>query len=152
MSLINLASRVTLLYSRAFIGLAFTAFAAAGLSQTFAAGPVLAPGSVFAANEEGGSLSRIDLQSGAAQSIKLPVMPHNVDLSAEARLVFVVGLVPKAGDGMSTTMKMSTGGESAPATESEEPAGRLVIFLAASTAELEPHGFRTSPYFVPDAV
>ena len=39
MSLINLASRVTPLYSRAFIGLALTAFAAAGLSQTLAAGP-----------------------------------------------------------------------------------------------------------------
>ena len=128
MLLINLASRVTPLYSRAFIGLALAAFAAAGLSQTLAAEPAFGPGSVFTANEEGGSLSRIDTQSGAVQSIKLPVMPHNVDLSAEARLVFVVGLAPKAGDAMSTTMKMPTGGESAQATEGEEPAGRLVIF------------------------
>ena len=128
MSLINLASRVTPLYSRAFIGLAAAAFVAAGLSQTPAAGPAFAPGSVFTANEEGGSLSRIDIQSGAVQSITLPVMPHNVDVSAEARLVFVVGLAANAGDAMASTMKMTTGGESTPATEGEEPVGRLVIF------------------------
>jgi len=128
MSLINLASRVTPLYSRAFIGLAIAAFAAAGLSQTLSAGPAFGPGSVFTANEEGGSLSRIDNQSGAVQSIKLPVMPHNVDLSAEARLVFVVGLAPKADFGMSTTMKMTMGEESSQATEGKAPVGRLVVF------------------------
>lgn len=128
MSLINLASRVTPLYSRAFIGLAIAAFVAVGLSLTPAAEPALAPGSVFTANEEGGSLSRIDIQSGAVQSITLPVMPHNVDVSAEAGLVFVVGLAPKAGHGMSTTMKMTTAGENTEAHEDEEAVGRLAVF------------------------
>lgn len=128
MSLFNLASRVTPLYSRAIVGLAVAAFAIAGQPQMLAAAPAIGTGSVFTADEEGGSLSRIDNQSGAVQSVKLPVMPHNVDLSAEARLVFVVGLAPEAGDAMSTTMKMSTSGESAQASGGDEPAGRLVIF------------------------
>uniref|UniRef100_UPI003703CEFC hypothetical protein n=1 Tax=Mesorhizobium atlanticum TaxID=2233532 RepID=UPI003703CEFC len=62
MSLINMASRAAPVVSRAFIGLAIAAAAGVGLSQTLAAEPDLGSGSVFTANEGGGSLSRIDLE------------------------------------------------------------------------------------------
>ena len=91
MSLITMASRAAPVFSRAFIGLAIAAAAGVGLSQTLAAEPNLGSGSVFTANEGGGSLSRIDLESGKVQSVTLPLMPHNVDVSAQAGFVFVVG-------------------------------------------------------------
>lgn len=67
--------------------LAGTGYAPQAFAET-----ALGQGSVFAADEEGGSLSRIDLATGAVEAIALPLMPHNVDVSAAAGLVFVVGI------------------------------------------------------------
>jgi YVTN family beta-propeller protein len=126
MSLINMASRAAPVFSRALIGLAIAAAAGVGLSQTLAAEPNLGPGSVFTANEEGGSLSRIDLKSGKVQSVTLPLMPHNVDISAEAGLVFVVGAgqeseMSMSGQAPGSKMKMAMAGSTS------EPGGRLAV-------------------------
>ena len=126
MSLTSLASRVTPVFSRAFLGLAIATLTNVGLSQNLAAAPAIGASSVFTANEEGRSISRIDIQSGTVQSIDLPVMPHNVDISAESRLVFVVGIGATAEEPMAK-MKMTMGQGDAPATDVKEPSGRLVV-------------------------
>ncbi len=56
-------------------------------------------------------------------------MPHNVDVSAEAGLVFVVGVGMAAEGtmpGQPADSKMAMGGD-ASATAGEEPGGRLAI-------------------------
>ena len=88
MSMILRVQRAALVFSRALVGLIAAAAVGVSITQTVAAEPALGQGLVFTADEEGASLSRIDLQSGEVRSIGLPIMPHNADVSAEAGLVF----------------------------------------------------------------
>jgi DNA-binding beta-propeller fold protein YncE len=127
MSLINVASRVAPALPRAFIGLAIAGGMA--LPQALASEAGLGSGSVFTADEQGGSVSRIDLQSGKVRKIPVPVMPHNVDVSARAGLVFVVGLaMPGGAAGQSMpTMSMAVSKEDSGAAEEKEPGGELAI-------------------------
>jgi YVTN family beta-propeller protein len=48
-------------------------------------------GTVYSANEGGASISAIDLSSGAARAIGLPIAPHNVDLTPGGELLLAVG-------------------------------------------------------------
>lgn len=137
MSLTYMASRAAPMISRAFLGL--MVLTGAGLAQSLAAEPTLGEGFVFTADEEGGSISRIDLPSGQVRSIGLPLTPHNVDVSVRAGLVFVVGVgrtaEPMSGRPMESTTGMDmamTGmamgdGHSQEAGE-EESGGVLAVF------------------------
>lgn len=138
MSLIYRAPRAAPLFSRAVIGLVLAAFVGLHASETFA-DQALPTGFVFTANEDGGNISRIDLESDTVQEIPLPIMPHNVDVSAKGELVFVVGLAGH--EGASSQAMMSTEGpgsmmgmaeESPP--RSDMPRGKLAVLSLASLA------------------
>jgi hypothetical protein len=64
-----------------------TGYAPQAMAET-----ALGRGAVFSANESDGSLSRIDLATGSVEAIALPLMPHTVDVSTAAGLVFAVGM------------------------------------------------------------
>lgn len=64
-----------------------------GAQSISATAPPMA-GIVYTANEDGGSVSIIDLASGAVSTIDTEIAPHNLQASPDGRLVFVVG--PKA--------------------------------------------------------
>ncbi|MGI6247658.1 MAG: DUF305 domain-containing protein [Pseudochelatococcus sp.] len=55
-------------------------------------------GTVYTANEGGGSISAIDLGTGAVTTVSLPVAPHNVDLTPDGRLLLAVGDPAPEGD------------------------------------------------------
>lgn len=131
MSITPRAQRAAPILSRALVGLIAAAAVGVGLTQNVVAEATLGQGLVFTADEEGASLSRIDLQSGNVRSISLPITPHNVDVSAAAGLVFVVGVGIAAesavpGQTADSEMNMAMGGD-ASATAGEEPGGRLAI-------------------------
>lgn len=69
------------------------------LGQSGTATPTSARGSVYTTDEGANALSRIDLQSGQVRQIALPIRPHNVQTSADAQRVFVVGMMPSPGAG-----------------------------------------------------
>jgi YVTN family beta-propeller protein len=48
-------------------------------------------GTVFTANERGGTISAIDLATGRVSSVRIPIAPHNVDGAAGGRLLLAVG-------------------------------------------------------------
>lgn len=75
-------------------------------------------GTVYTTDEGANALSRIDLQTGQVRQIALPIRPHNVQTSPDARRVFVVGMMPSQGDGQ---------GEHA-----GKMAGQLLVIDAAS--------------------
>ncbi|NEY91550.1 YncE family protein [Tabrizicola oligotrophica] len=50
-----------------------------------------AAGLVFTADERGNSVSRVDLASGAVETVALPISPHNVQVGADGRRLLAVG-------------------------------------------------------------
>jgi YVTN family beta-propeller protein len=134
MSVTCVASRAAPMIARAFLGL--LVLPGTGLVQGLAAEPTLGQGTVFTADEEGGSISRIDLSSGEVRSISLPLTPHNVDVSTGAGLVFVVGVgratESQSGESMGPMMDMdsamATGDGHSPAAGTEESGGVLAVF------------------------
>lgn len=48
-------------------------------------------GTVYSANEGGNSISAISLKTGAAETIALPIAPHNVDLTPDGKFLLAVG-------------------------------------------------------------
>lgn len=56
-------------------------------------------GTVYTTDEGANALSRIDLQSGQVRQIALPIRPHNVQTSADAQRIFVVGMMTSPGEG-----------------------------------------------------
>ncbi|WP_238947647.1 YncE family protein [Caldimonas brevitalea] len=56
-------------------------------------------GTVYTANERDGSITRIELQSGAQQTTRLAVSPHNVQISPDGKRVLAVGVSSHAGHG-----------------------------------------------------
>ena len=84
-------------------------------------------GFVYVANEDGNSISVIDLSSGQVREIATGLMPHNVQISRDGRLLLAVGIVPAmAMAGNQVPMKMS-------AAEMKE-SGALLILDAGATA------------------
>jgi len=69
------------------------------LKQSGTATSTSARGSVYTTDEGANALSRIDLQSGQVRQIALPIRPHNVQTSADAQRVFVLGMMPSPGAG-----------------------------------------------------
>lgn len=59
----------------------------------------LGAGTVYTADERGGSVSRVDLATGRVTTLPIGLSPHNVQLSPDGRRVFVVGSLPGEGPG-----------------------------------------------------
>lgn len=80
--------------ARASALLAMTALALSlSVSGTQAAGkPIATSGEVFTADEKGSTVSRVDLVTGEVTTIPLAVTPHNVQVSADGKRLFVVGM------------------------------------------------------------
>ena len=56
-------------------------------------------GTVFTADERGGSISAITLPSGRVETVSLPIMPHNVQVAPGGGIVLLVGMGMKGGHG-----------------------------------------------------
>lgn len=67
----------------------------AHVASAVAAETASTKGFVYTADEFGGAVSVIDLASGRVQTVKIPIMPHNAQISADGKWVFAVG--PAAG-------------------------------------------------------
>lgn len=61
----------------------------ATVAQT--AGGALGQGVVYTTNEDGRSITRLDLSSGTTANISLGIVPHNVQISPDGRTIFLVG-------------------------------------------------------------
>jgi YVTN family beta-propeller protein len=103
-------------------------------ASTVAAAPAAsAAGTVYTADEKGGTISAIDLSTGQVESIPVPIVPHNVQISADGQWLYAVGM----GMAAHGTQGMSGHGQAG---------GRLVILDSTNvkrgpTAEIEigPH-------------
>ena len=56
-------------------------------------------GTVYSANEGDGSISAITLSTGAVRTIDIPVVPHNVQISPDGKLLLAVGTAASEGHG-----------------------------------------------------
>jgi YVTN family beta-propeller protein len=54
---------------------------------------IAASGVVFTADENGNTISRVDLSSGKVTTIPVAITPHNVQLSADGKKLFAVGIM-----------------------------------------------------------
>lgn len=65
-----------------------------------AASAVAAPsGVVYTANERDGSITRVQLETGAKQTTKLEITPHNVQVSPDGKRLLAVGVASHEGHG-----------------------------------------------------
>ena len=107
---------------------AFVLFAAGANVQRVSAQPVPLleeRGFVYTADERGNSVSVIDLSTGQVKTVPVRISPHNVQVSRDGRLLFVVGML--AGAKMSEAdSKAEKGGHMA------MQRGRLLIFDTAT--------------------
>ena len=76
------------------LSLAFV-LAATIASMAMADTPGAWSGSVVTANEQGHSISIVDLGSWHLRSVQLPIAPHNVQTSADRRYLYVTGMDTK---------------------------------------------------------
>jgi YVTN family beta-propeller protein len=99
-------------------------------SAPMAATPPLVSGVgfVYSANEGEDSISRIDLATGRVTTLRLPVTPHNVQISRDGRRLFAVG-------SMAGQMKMAapTAAPGGDAHAAAKESGGLLIFDATAT-------------------
>lgn len=82
------------------------------------AAPAVMPkaGFVYTADERGNSISVVDLSTGRVRTTQIRISPHNVQVSLDGRLLFVVGMV---------------GGMTGDQPEMEMGRGRLLVFETA---------------------
>lgn len=66
-------------------------FLIAALATGFSAATSSA-GTVFTADEKGGSVSAIDLATGRVSTVRLAMMPHNVQISGDGKQLVAVGM------------------------------------------------------------
>jgi YVTN family beta-propeller protein len=90
---------------------------------TLAAAPSVS-GVIYTADEKGGSISMIDLDSGRVETTAVPIMPHNVQISADGKLLYAVG-TGMAMAGMAGGQSMGT----------EGMGGKLLILDSYSPAD-----------------
>lgn len=72
------------------------AWGSAGMAQTGTTLP--AGGMVFTADEDSGTLSRIDLVSGDVTAVPATIVPHNVQISPDGSLLLAVGMAGNSDD------------------------------------------------------
>jgi YVTN family beta-propeller protein len=118
--------------------LSWGALALAGLAtpRTACAATTSLTGKVYTADELGGTLSEIDLASGAITKAATSIAPHNVQYVPQPRLILTVGDVQKAGKGTDHAGHGASKGSKT---------GRLLIYAAdqiaaGPTAEIELDG------------
>lgn len=78
-------------------------------------------GTVYTADEKGGTVSVIDLASNRVESVPVPIMPHNVQISSDGRWLYAVGM------GMAESGMGGMSGH-------EKAGGRLVVFDSLNVA------------------
>lgn len=78
-------------------------------------------GRVYSANEGDNSISEIKLSDGAVKTIKVPIVPHNVQIAPDGKTLLAVG-VPASSHGMHG---MAAGGK--PSGHTEEANGKLLV-------------------------
>ncbi len=66
---------------------------------------VIQAASVFTADEQGHSISAADPKSGEVVITSVGIAPHNVQASSDGQMIFAVGAVMGAGQGMDAAMK-----------------------------------------------
>src|SRR3990170_131325 len=49
-------------------------------------------GIVYTANEKDGTISAVDLATGRVDNVAIPIMPHNVQIAVDGRLLYAVGM------------------------------------------------------------
>lgn len=104
-------------------GAAIVAFGLPVSAQETPAALADSPGFVFTANEFGNSISRIDLASGNVETVPVAVAAHNVQVTADGRLLLAVG---QPGGDMEEMEQASSSGEMATTN------GQLLIFDTAA--------------------
>lgn len=70
---------------------------ASALALTLNLAQAAPSGTLYTANEQGHSLSQIDLASGVVKTFALDLAPHNVQVSPDGRWLLVVGMPAHAG-------------------------------------------------------
>ena len=92
----------------------------------------LGTGIVYTADEEGRSISRIDLATGRVATFPIGLSPHNVQISPDGRRLYAVGSLAAEMSGMAMSDRGEPSGSTA---EDEKPAGpgQLLILDAAAT-------------------
>lgn len=98
-------------------------FSAIGLTSfaTHAGNDAGTAGVVYTANEKDGTISAVDFASGRVDNVAVPIMPHNVQISADGRRLYVVGM------GMATTGAGGMGAHGA-------AGGRLMVLDSLNVA------------------
>jgi len=81
--------RVALLWGAAGLALAL----ALSVSEAATNG-IAQAGTVFTADELGNTVSRVDPSPGEAATVPVAVYPHNVQITADGRMLLVVGIKP----------------------------------------------------------
>jgi YVTN family beta-propeller protein len=77
----------------AFAGIAGLAILVSA-SAAAADGEQIAPsGLVYTADEEGNTVSRVELATGEVRTVPVAISPHNVQVSADGKKLFVVGMM-----------------------------------------------------------
>jgi YVTN family beta-propeller protein len=81
------ACRLTLLA----LGMAGAIALAAGPARATSPSAELVSGTVYTADERGNTISAIDLGSGRVESVRIPISPHNVQITADGGRLLAVG-------------------------------------------------------------
>ena len=86
-------------------------------------------GTVYTADEKGGSISIIDVGTDQVTTVAIPLMPHNVQISADGARLYAVGMAMprmKMAEGRMPGMRDADG------KNGKGASGRLVIFSSAN--------------------
>lgn len=93
----------------------------------------LGVGTVYTADEGGGSLSQTDLATGQVTTFPIGVLPHNVQISADGRRILAVGSLPGAMKGMGNESNAAPQPQQASRAKTAEPPGQLLVLDAVAS-------------------
>ena len=96
----------------------------------------LSNGVVYSANEDNGSVSAITLSTGEVRTVDLPVVPHNVQISPDGKLILAVGPVAEKNEGHGGGAMMNISSHSGTSSAHGEEGGGLVLLDAVEPGEL----------------
>ena len=106
------------------------------VSASSAVAPVesgsLGSGVIYTGNEDGRSISRIDLASGRVVTFPIGLSPHNVQISRSGRQLFAIGTVSRGMPGMGMSDGVAPAGDNAK-VDASAGLGELLILDAAAT-------------------
>ncbi|MDG4880808.1 cytochrome D1 domain-containing protein [Mesorhizobium sp. WSM4884] len=93
-----------------------------------------ASGFVYTADEQGGSISQIDLSTGKVDSIPVAVMPHNVQFVPSTGRLLVVGIPHSAHDHGGTDQSTEHGKMGGMGKTGMDAGGKLIVLDTANLA------------------